>query len=92
DGLLQATAAAARPGAKTDGPTILPDDLFWVEASKVEALFGSGRRDEAETLKTEIIDKERKRLIAAGEDPNAVEWKADTLNEQLKKLGALLAA
>jgi hypothetical protein len=92
DGLLQATAAAAQPGAKTDGPTVLPDDLFWVEASKVEALFGSGRRDEAETLKNEIIDKERKRLIAAGEDPNAVEWKADTLNEQLKKLGALLAA
>jgi Tetratricopeptide Repeats-Sensor len=90
DRLLQAAAAAAQPGAKPDGPTASPDDLFWIGATKVEALFGLGRRGEAETFKTEIVETERQRLITAGRDGNAVKWMEDTLNDQLNKLGALL--
>ena len=37
DGLLQAAAAAAQPGAKPDGLTVSPDELFWIGATKVEA-------------------------------------------------------
>jgi hypothetical protein len=91
DGLLQAAAAAAQPGAKPDGLTVSPDELFWIGATKVEALFGLGRRDEAETLKTEVVEKERQRLIKAGRDGEAAKnWMSDSLNDQLKKLGALL--
>ena len=53
-------------------------------------MFGLGRRDEAETLKTEIVEKERQRLIKAGRDGNAVNWMGSSLNDQLKKLGELL--
>jgi hypothetical protein len=88
--LLQAAAAAAQPGAKHDGPAVAPEDLFWIGATKVEALWGLGRREEAETLKTEIIEQERQRLIKANRDGNAMNWKGDSLNDQLKKLTALL--
>ena len=58
----RAAAAAAEPGLKRDGRTGA-GELFWIGATKVEALFGLGRRDEAETLKAEIVEKERQRLI-----------------------------
>ena len=90
DRLLQAAAAAAQPGAKPDGLTVTPDELFWIGATKVEALYGLGRRDEAETLKTEIVEKERQRLIKAGRDGNAVNWMGSSLNDQLNKLDELL--
>jgi hypothetical protein len=86
DGLLQAASGAAEPRLKRDGT----NELFWVGATKVEALFGLGRRNEAETLKTEVVEKERRRLIKAGGDGNAVNWMAASLNDQLKKLGELL--
>ncbi len=88
DRLLQAVAAAAQPGATPDGLTVSPDELFWIGATKVEALFGLGRRDEAALLKNEVVEKERHRLVEAGGDGDA--WNASSLNEQLKKLGALL--
>ena len=75
---------------KPDGPTVSPDELFWIGATKVEAVFGLGRRDEAETLKAEIVEKERQRLIKAGRDGNAVKWMEASLNDQLKELGELL--
>jgi hypothetical protein len=90
DRLLQAAAAAAQPGVKPDGPTVSPEELFWIGATKVEALFGLGRRDEAETLKAEVVEKERQRLIKASGDSTASIWKAGTMNDQLKKLGELL--
>ena len=49
-----------------------------------------GRRDEAESLKTEIVEKERQRLTEAGHDGTAVNWMGATLNDQLRKLGELL--
>jgi hypothetical protein len=69
---------------------LIANDLFWIGATKVEALFGLGRRDEAESLKTEIVEKERQRLTKAGRDGNAVNWMGSSLNDQLKKLGELL--
>jgi hypothetical protein len=88
--LLQAASAAAEPGSKAGGPGAGADELFWIGATKVEALFGLGRRDEAEAVKTEVVEKERQRLIKAGGDGNAVNWMEASLNDQLKKLGALL--
>ena len=90
DRLLQAAAAAAPPGVKPDGPAVSPNDLFWIGATKVEAVFGLGRRDEAKTLKAEIVEKERQRLITAGRDGDAVKWMEASLDDQLKDLGALL--
>ena len=90
DRLLRAAAAAAPPGAKPDGPAVSPNDLFWIGATKVEAVFGLGRRDEAKTLKAEIVEKERQRLIKAGRDGDAVKWMEASLDDQLKELGELL--
>ena len=92
DHLLEAAAAADAdpPGVKPDGPAVSPNDLFWIGATKVEAVFGLGRRDEAKTLKAEIVEKERQRLITAGRDGDAVKWMEASLDDQLKELGELL--
>jgi hypothetical protein len=90
DRLLQAAAAAAEPGSKHDAPGASADELFWIGGTKVEALFGLGRRDEAGSLKTEIVEKERQRLIKAGRNGDAVNWMGSSLNDQLKKLDELL--
>jgi hypothetical protein len=91
EGLLQAvaTAAAASPGVKPDGPAVSPEEIFWIGATKVEALFGLGRRDEAKTFEAKIVEQERQRLTRAGRDGNAVEWMKATLDDQLKELGAV---
>ena len=87
DGLLQAAAAAAQPGAKPDGLTVPPDELFWIGATKVEALFGLSRRDEAEALKTEVVEKERQRLIKAGGDGNAVKLEGGQPERPVEEAG-----
>jgi tetratricopeptide repeat protein len=61
------------------------DELFWIEATKVEALFGLGRKAEAEKLKIDILDKERKRL-----GDNQAKWNGATLLSQLDELAKLL--
>jgi hypothetical protein len=66
------------------------EESFWIGATKVEALVGLGRKDEAATFKAEIVEKERQRLKAAGGTGEAADWKERTLNEQLQKLEALL--
>jgi tetratricopeptide (TPR) repeat protein len=67
-------------GLKDDeGKTDLAE-TFWLRASLVEALLGSGEREKAETLKAQAIAE-------APED-----WMAATLEEQLGKLEKLLAA
>ena len=78
DRLLQAAPAAQQ---QTDS-----DEPFWIGATKVEALFGLGRKVEAETLKDDIVDKERKRLGAN----NQAQWKEAALVSQLEKLAKLL--
>jgi hypothetical protein len=63
------------------------DESFWIGATKVEALFGLGRKVEAETLKVEIVDRERKRL---GGGADQADWKEASLVSQLEKLARLL--
>jgi hypothetical protein len=71
------------------------DEPFWIGATKVEALFGLGRQDEAMKLKSEVLAKERERLKkASGNSATAsdeADWKQDSLNDQLEKLGKLLS-
>ena len=53
------------------------EEAFWIVATKVEALFGLGRRDEAAQLQSRIV---------AGQ----ASWMEDSLVTQLEKLGKLL--
>jgi hypothetical protein len=71
------------------GPT--GDEIFWIGATKVEALFGLGRKDEAARLQSEIVAKERERLSQAGDAAAAIGWMEETLVTQLEKLDKLLA-
>jgi hypothetical protein len=59
---------------------VSPDDQFWVSATKVEALFGLGRRAEADRLRAAII----------AADPPPTSWMVQTMDEQLAKLEQLL--
>jgi hypothetical protein len=90
DRLLQAApdqSARGRPdpGAGNDEP-------FWIGATKVEALFGLGRTDEATQLQAEIVARERERLgRVSGRNANEeTNWKEGSLLAQLGKLGRLL--
>jgi hypothetical protein len=68
------------------------DEKFWIGASKVEALFGLDRKEEAERVKTDVVAEERERLRADGASDQEGDWKEKSLNEQLRKLEKLLAA
>jgi hypothetical protein len=80
----------AAPGSDESG-----DEPFWIGATKVEALCGLGRQDEAIKLKSEVVAKERERLKkASGNSATAsdeADWKEDSLTRQLEKLGKLLS-
>ena len=56
--------------------TLTGDDAFWISATKVEALVGLGRKDEAETLRA---------AISAG----AAQWMVDAMTGQLTTLQAM---
>jgi hypothetical protein len=68
------------------------DEKFWIGASKVEAMFGLDRREEAERVKMDVIADERERLRADGASDQEGDWREKSLNEQLRKLEKLLAA
>lgn len=86
------SAAATADQSEHPDRAARSDEPFWIGATKVEALFGLGQRDEADRLKAEIVAKERERLKNAGVDGDEVRWKEDTLNTQLQELGELLRA
>ena len=75
---------------KAKAGNLLGDEPFWVGATKVEALFGLGRKQEAETLKQAVVAKERERLQAVGGSANEADWKEASLSQQLAKLEKLL--
>src|SRR5258705_6927959 len=83
DRLLQAGTGADEQKPLYVNPGVGSDEPFWIQATKVEALFGLGRRDEASRLKDEIVAKARERLTMAS-------WSVASLDDQLKKLGKLL--
>jgi hypothetical protein len=71
-------------------PSTKPDDAFWAAASKVEALLGMGRKDEAYALKAALGRGE-----VPGPDsvsparPVVAGWMIDSMEEQLANLIAL---
>jgi hypothetical protein len=79
DRLLKAVSAARQQADS--------DELFWIEATKVEALFGLGRRADADRLKAKILSTE-----SAGQPGSNLEgmWKDAALSSQLDKLAKLL--
>jgi hypothetical protein len=58
--------------------SLAKEEAYWLNATKVEALLGLGRRDEAETL----------RVAVAATAPEA--WMSNAMNDQLAKLAKLL--
>jgi hypothetical protein len=56
-----------------------PQDLFWIKATKVEALLGLGRTIEAEALKARLVQ----------EEPPPPQWAVDSMIAQLDALVAL---
>jgi hypothetical protein len=68
------------------------DEVYWIEATKVEALFGSGRRDEAEQLQSQIIARQEERARSGDQvtayDPTG--WMEESLANQIDKLAKLL--
>jgi hypothetical protein len=90
DRLLQAAADQQAP--EHPDPGAGSDEPFWIGATKVEALFGLGRTDEAAQLQAEIVAKERERLKKASgaNAKDEADWKEGTLVSQLEKLGKLL--
>jgi hypothetical protein len=60
--------------------TLKEDAVFWVNASKVEALLGLARTAESEALQQQLI----------GRQPPPAPWMIDTMNNQLERLRRLL--
>jgi len=58
------------------------EQKFWLQASLVEAYFGTGQKDKADELKNKIIKGDSKWVPE--------QWMVDTMNEQLDKLARLL--
>jgi hypothetical protein len=70
-------------------PTTKPDAVFWATASKVEALLGMGRREEADALKARLIRGEIAGVEPSPARPAPARWMIDSMEEQLGKLAAL---
>ena len=66
-------------GVKDEEGNVDKEQLFWLRATLIEALIGTGQKDQAALLKDEAIK----------EAPET--WMAGSLNDQLGKLDALLA-
>jgi hypothetical protein len=66
-------------GVKNDEGNVDHEQIFWLRATLIEALVGTGQTDRAESLKDEAIK----------EAPE--EWMAGSLQRQLQKLAKLLA-
>ncbi len=59
--------------------TIGADDKFWVNATKVEALLGIGRKSEADALLEKLVNGH----------PAPAPWMIESMNSQLDKLASL---
>lgn len=95
DHLLKAASTAAAQNSLQQRAGVGSDEPFWIAATKVEALFGLSRKEEAKLLQADIVSKERERLRkaygAAGGASDEGDWKESCLNDQLKELGKLLS-
>lgn len=77
--VIEITEALLASGIKNDDGTVDEVETFWVKATLAEALTGSGRKEDAATLREEITKTV----------PEA--WMVDSITEQLQKLEVLLA-
>lgn len=77
--VIEITEALLASGIKNDDGTVDLVETFWVKATLAEALTGSGRTQDAATLRQEITKTV----------PEA--WMLDSVTEQLQKLEVLLA-
>lgn len=75
-------ALAAKREQLASGQTVdarNEEELFWIEATRVEALLGLGRQGESDDLRTRIVKG----------PPTPADWMVETLDGQLAKLAAL---
>jgi hypothetical protein len=95
DHLLQAASNAAEQRSLQQDPGVGSDEPFWIGATKVEALFGLSRKEEAKLLQANIVGMERERLSRAyGAGKRASkegDWKESSLNNQLNELSKILS-
>lgn len=72
-------------------PSAKPEDAFWAAASKVEALLGMGRKDEAYALKDALGRGEvpGRDAVSPARPVSAKGWMIDSMEEQLANLIAL---
>ncbi|MBR1121612.1 DUF4071 domain-containing protein [Bradyrhizobium lablabi] len=70
-------------------PAPVGEEIFWIGATKVEALLGLGRKDEAAALQSRIVTEERERRKKAGVSDNDLGWMEGSLVAQLEKLARL---
>ena len=66
-------------GVKNDEGKVDHEQLFWLRATLIEALAGTGQTDRAESLKDEAIKEAPEK------------WMVGSLQRQLEKLAKLLA-
>jgi hypothetical protein len=66
--------------AEMDPEKLKPSELYWLRASRAEALFGLGRRNEVDAQLT----------AAKGAEPQPDGWMIESTENQLKTLAALL--
>jgi len=66
-------------GVKNDEGKVDHEQLFWLRATLIEALAGTGQTDRAESLRDEAIKEAPEK------------WMAESLQDQLEKLAKLLA-
>jgi tetratricopeptide (TPR) repeat protein len=67
--------------AEKDNTKHTPDEIYWLRASRAEALFGLGRREDAARAFQEAKDAQ----------PSPVNWMIASTEEQLQKLDQLSA-
>jgi tetratricopeptide (TPR) repeat protein len=67
--------------AKKDNTKFKPDEIYWIRASRAEALFGLGRREDAARAVQEAKEA----------DPRPLDWMIESTEEQLRKLDQLFA-
>lgn len=77
--VIQLCEARLAAGVKDDEGNVEHEKLFWLRATLIEALVGTGQTARAEELKR----------LAADEAPEA--WMSDTMDQQMAKLRKLIA-
>jgi hypothetical protein len=71
-------AAIAADARRDPADRLGADDVFWINATKAEALLGLGQTEESEALRRAIL-----------QPLDADDWKAQSMTAQLKALAAL---